>query len=146
MSSVSDYIEVDAPVARCYQYWRDFSNFPEMFEDVRDVSPTGSDTYRWKVDGPLGKAVEWEARITEDVPNEKIAWLSTGEGNIETAGNVKFEDKGGRTAITVALKYEPPGGTAGEIAAKLTTNDPEKQVRRALEGFKEITEGWSTTA
>ena len=146
MGSASDYIEVDAPAQRCYEYWRDLTHLPTIMEDVEEVTQTGPDTYQWKVAGPAGKTVTWEARITEDVAGQKIAWQSTGEGNVETAGNVQFEDKGGRCAITVALQYDPPGGTAGEIVAKLTSRDPEDQVRRALESFKRIAEGWSRAA
>lgn len=148
MASASDYIEIDAPVERCFEYWRDFTNFPSFMEDVREVTPTGGDTYRWVVDGPAGKAVEWEARVTEEVPNRKIAWESVEDADdtLRTAGNVQFEDKGGRTAITVSLSYDPPAGFVGEFVAKLTSNNPEEQVRRALESFKEIAQSWSTAA
>ena len=146
MGSASDYIEVEAPAQRCYEYWRDLSHLPNIFEDVEEVTQAGPDTYTWKVKGPAGKTIEWEARITEEVPGQKIAWQSTGEGHVETAGNVQFEDKGRQCAITVALQYDPPGGTAGEIVAKLTSRDPEDQVRRALEAFKRVVEGWSKAA
>jgi uncharacterized membrane protein len=146
LASVSDYIEVDAPVDRCYQYWRDFTNFPNFMEDVRRVTPTGPNTWRWEVDGPLGKRVEWEAELAEDIPNRKIAWRTVGEGTVDTAGNVQFEDKDGRTALTIALSYDPPAGVVGEMAARMTSNDPQDQVRRSLERFRSITEGWSTAA
>jgi uncharacterized membrane protein len=146
MASASDYVEVDASARRCYDYWRDLTHPPNIFDDVEEVTQTGEDTYHWKVTGPAGKTIEWEARITEDVPGSKIAWESTGEGHVETAGNVQFEDKGERCAITVALKYDPPGGVAGEMVTKLSSQDPEKQLRRALESFKDVAEAWSNAA
>jgi uncharacterized membrane protein len=57
-----------------------------------------------------------------------------------------FEDKGDRCAITVSMKYDPPGGKVGEMGAKLTSRNPEEQARRALESFKRVVEGWSKAA
>jgi hypothetical protein len=91
---------------------------PDIFEDVEEVTQIGPDTYQKRVTGPGGKTIVWEARITEDVPGSKIAWESTGEGHVETVGNVQFQDKRDRCAITVSMKYDPPGGKVGEMVAK----------------------------
>jgi uncharacterized membrane protein len=121
VGSAAQYFEVEAPVAQVYAYWRDFSNFPAFMPDVEEVSVTGPRTSHWKVTGPLGRSVEWDAEIVEDVPNQRIAWRSVGEADVDNAGAVRFDDRGGRTNIEVSLGYNPPrgqgrgaGGRAGQ--------------------------------
>jgi uncharacterized membrane protein len=143
MAAIAKYVTVDAPVEKVYEYWRDFTNFPHFMPHVQEVSPAaGDDTLtHWKVDGPLGVDAEWDARITEDVPNEKIAWASVEGSRVDNSGVVRFEDRGGRTNVEVALEYDPPGGAAGEIAARMFEN-PEGQVEDALARFEEIVKAW----
>jgi uncharacterized membrane protein len=106
MGSAAQYFEVEAPVAKVYAYWRDFSNFPSFMPDVEEVTVTGPMTSHWKVSGPLGTSVEWDAEIVEDL---------------------------------VSLEYNPPGGKAGELVAELF-KDPDKQVQRAVDGFRKVVE------
>ncbi len=143
MGTVSKYATVNAPVEQVYAYWRDFTHFPAFMPHVKEVTaldPDGTRTH-WKVEGPLGVDAEWEAHIVEEVPNEKIAWASADDSRVSTSGAVHFDGRDGHTNVEVALEYDPPGGKAGEIAAKLF-EDPEAQVEHALERFAEIAEGW----
>jgi uncharacterized membrane protein len=139
MGSAAQYFEVEAPVAQVYAYWRDFSNFPAFMPDVQEVTVTGPSTSHWKVSGPLGKSVEWDAEIVEDVPNQRIAWKSVGDADVDNAGAVRFDDRGATTNIEVSLEYNPPGGKAGELVAELV-KDPDKQVQRAIDGFRQVVE------
>ena len=143
MAAVAKYASVEAPVEKVYAYWRDFTHFPELMPHVKEVTPIGGDDTRthWKVEGPLGIDAEWDARVTEDVPNEKIAWTSDEDSRVHTSGVVRFDSRNGTTDIEVALEYDPPAGKAGEIAAKLF-EDPEQQVEDALERFKQVVAGW----
>ena len=140
MDSAAQYFEVQAPVEQVYAYWRDFSNFPAFMPDVQKVTVTGPTTSHWKVSGPLGKSVEWDAEIVEDVPNQRIAWRSIGDADVDNAGAVRFDDRGTSTNIEVSLEYHPPGGKAGELVAELV-KDPDKQVQRAVDGFRQVVEG-----
>jgi uncharacterized membrane protein len=139
MGSATHYAEVQAPVEKVYRYWRDFENFPTMFSDVEKVTAEGTRSH-WVVSGPAGKSVEWDAEIEEDIPNERIAWKSMGDNQVDTSGVVRF-DRGttGSTKITVALSYDPPAGKLGEIVAELF-KDPDGQVERALDQFKGLVE------
>ena len=139
MGSAAQYFEVEAPVAQVYAYWRDFSNFPSFMPDVEEVTVTGPSTSHWKVSGPLGKSVEWDAEIVEDVPNQRIAWKSIGDSQVDNAGAVRFDDRGATTNIEVWLEYDPPAGKAGELVAELF-KDPDKQVQRAVDGFRQVVE------
>ena len=143
MAAVAKYVTVNAPVEEVYAYWRDFTHFPEFMPHVKEVSVVGADDSRthWKVDGPLGVNAEWNARIVEEVPSEKIAWASEDDSRVKNSGVVRFESQNGHTNVEVALEYEPPAGKAGEIAAKLF-EDPEEQVQHALDRFRQIVETW----
>lgn len=150
MGTVAHYIEVNVPAEQAYAWWRGLTNLPTIMPDVESVEPAGGGTEltHWKVHGPLGKTVEWDARITEDVPNQKIAWASipSDDNTVATSGAVRFDDHGGTTGIEVSLDYEVPAGAAGEAVAKLFA-DPQDKVERALEAFKQtIEQGASTGA
>ena len=83
--------------------------------------------------------MEWESEVIEDIPGEKLAWKSVG-GDMENSGAVRFDAReGDATDMEYAIEFDPPGGTAGEIVAKLF-DDPEDKVQRALESFKELVE------
>ncbi len=144
MGEVAKYREVEAPVEKVYSYWRDFTNFPNFMPNVKPVRPLNGDDRltHWEVEGPAGMNAEWDAEITEDVPNEKIAWRSVEGSKVETNGVVRFDDRDGKTNIEVALDYAPPAGVAGEVVAKLWGDDPSKQVDEALDRFAEIVRGW----
>lgn len=137
MGSAARYFQVEAPVERVYAYWRDFSHFPSFMPDVEEVQVTGPTTSHWVVSGPLGKTVEWDAEITEDIPNQRIAWRSVGDADVANAGAVRFDDHGDATGIEVSLEYDPPAGKAGELAAELL-KDPDRQVGRAVESFRGV--------
>ena len=136
MGTVAHYLEIDVPAAKAYDWWRGLTNLPAILPDVESVTAaeSGADVTHWKVHGPLGTTVEWDARIVEDVPNEKIAWVSDG-GTVATSGAVRFDDHGATTGVEVSLDYDPPAGVLGESVAKLFA-DPQDKVERALEAFK----------
>src|SRR4051812_10791119 len=110
MGSVAHYIEVEAPRDRAYSWWRSLTNLPRILPDVESVTTRGGDTRitHWKASGPLGKTVEWDARIVEDVPGTRIAWASVEgpETKVPNAGAVRFDDHGERTGVEVSLKYD----------------------------------------
>ena len=139
MGSVAHYIEVDAPASQCYAWWRGLTNLPQIMPDVESVQPlTGStQVTHWKVAGPLGKTVEWDAKIVEDVPNTRIAWATEDSSGLEVknAGAVRFDDHGGTTGVEVSLAYDPPAGVLGDVVAKLFA-DPQDKVEKALQAFK----------
>jgi hypothetical protein len=89
--------------------------------------------------GPIGRSVEWDAEIVEDLPNQRIAWKSVGDADVQNAGAVRFDDRGATTNIEASLEYDPPGGKAGELVAELF-KDPDKQVQRAIDGFRRVVE------
>ena len=139
MASVTKSVIVNAPVSQVYNYFKNFENFPRFMENIENIQVIGPDMTHWKMKGPLGTPVEWDAKTLYMEENKKISWQST-EGTIETHGAATFEEAGdSQTKVTVGLEYHPPGGTLGEAVAKLF-NDPEKQLEEDLNRFKTVAE------
>jgi uncharacterized membrane protein len=141
---VEGSIEVEAPVQEVYEYWRNLENLPHFMTNVEEVRSTGPDTTHWRVKGPLGASLEFDARTTQDEPNEALGW-NTQNGQVETSGQVRFRDvTPNRTRVEVQMNYwDPPGGRAGEVASRLVAN-PDIMVQQDLQNFKEIIEGKAT--
>ena len=139
MAHVIKEIVVDAPVEQVYDFWQNFENFPRFMDNIESIQKTGPDTTHWKSRGPMGMAVEWDAKTISVQENQKIAWQSV-DGNIETHGAVTFEPIGtDQTKVTVGLEYSPPAGALGEAVAKMFAN-PESQLEEDLERFKVVAE------
>ena len=139
MGTVAHYLEVNAPADQCYAWWRGLTNLPQIMPDVESVTPVDGSTQvtHWKVHGPLGKSVEWDAKIVEDVPNTRIAWATENSSglDVKNAGAVRFDDKGATTGIEVSMQYDPPAGILGEAVAKVFAV-PQSKVENALAAFK----------
>ena len=139
---VEKSIRVAAPVEKVYQFWRDFENFPRFMENVEEVSlKEGSGRLsHWKVKGPLGKTVEYDAELTKDEPNRLIGWNST-EGSMQTTGAVTFTEIENQTQVSVVMQWaDPPAGAAGEAASRVLQS-PDKKLEEDLQRFKDIVEG-----
>jgi uncharacterized membrane protein len=137
---VHEIIEVQAPLEDVFSYWSNFENFSNFMQNVEEVRMTGQDTSHWRVKGPLGKSVEFDARTTEMDPSRGIGW-NTVEGEVMTSGEARFEEVSpGRTRIDVTMNYaDPPGGKIGEVAANVLSN-PERMLGEDLQNFAKIVE------
>lgn len=137
---VQETLEVQAPVEDVFRYWSNFENFPNFMSNVEEVRMTGGDTSHWKVKGPLGKTVQFEAKTTEMDPGRGIGW-NTIEGDVMTSGEARFEEVApGRTRVDVTMNYsDPPGGAVGEAVANVLSN-PERNLREDLQNFAKIVE------
>src|ERR671920_1465768 len=141
---VEGSIDVVAPVEKVYDYWKNLENLPQFMTNVEEIRATGPDTTHWVVKGPLGARLEFDAKTTQNKPNEAIGW-NTENGQVQTSGQVRFkkvdED---RTRVEVQMNYwDAPGGRAGEVASKIVAN-PELMVQQDLRNLKEILEGTAT--
>ena len=137
---VEGNIEVEAPVQQVYEYWRTLENLPQFMTNVEDIRSTGPDTTQWRVKGPLGASLEFDARTTQDEDNEAIGW-NTENGEVETSGQVRFQQvTDNRTRVEVQMNYwDAPGGKAGEFASRIVANP-----QIMMQNFKEIIEGKAT--
>jgi uncharacterized membrane protein len=137
---VHESIEVEAPIEEIFRYWSNFQNFSNFMSNIEEIRLTAQDTSHWRVKGPLGKSVEFDAKTTEMDPNRGIGW-NTVDGDVMTSGEVRFEEVSpGRTRIEVTMNYaDPPGGVVGEVVANVLSN-PERNLKEDLENFARIVE------
>ena len=136
-------IIVGAPVNEVYSVWRQFDNFPRFMNNVKEVTKKDGEgrLSHWKVNGPFGFPVQFDAEMTMDEPNKRIGWNSRGEGTVTTSGQVVFTELGtNQTQIHVVMNWTPPAGKVGETVAKLTSN-PQTELEEDLGRFKEMIEG-----
>jgi uncharacterized membrane protein len=137
---VQESVEVQAPAEDVFRYWSNFENFSNFMSNVEEVRMTGTDTSHWRVKGPLGKSVQFEAKTTEMDPGRGVGWNTT-QGEVMTSGEARFEEVApGRTRIDVTMNYsDPPGGAVGEAVANVLSN-PERNLREDLQNFAKIVE------
>ena len=96
-----------APLRSVYNQWTQFEQFPQFMEGVRSVQQIDDTTLRWTAQ-VAGKEVYWTSRITEQVPDQVIAWQST-SGKLNH-GRVLFSPNGtDQTTITAVIEYDPEG-------------------------------------
>jgi uncharacterized membrane protein len=117
-------INIAAPLERVYSLWTNCENFPFFMSRVLEVRDLGNGRSHWVVRGPGKTTVEWNAVITENVPNRVIAWESEPGALVAHTGTVHFEANGNATRIQIRFSYNPPGGAAGHTIAWLLGADP----------------------
>ena len=108
---VHESVEVQAPLQDVFAYWSNFENFSRFMQNIEEVRMTGEDMSHWRVKGPLGKSVEFDAKTTEMDPERGIGW-NTVDGDVMTSG---------------------------EVVANVLS-DPEKSMKEDLRNFAEIVE------
>jgi uncharacterized membrane protein len=141
---VESSVVVEAPVARVYEYWSNLENLSDFMSNVEEVRAMGPDRTHWRVKGPLGAKVEYDAQTTQDEENRAIGW-NTVDGDVQTSGQVRFQELGSeRTRVEVTMNYsDPPGGKLGEVGSRVVTN-PQVMMDQDLQYFKEIMEDRAT--
>lgn len=138
---------INAPVEECYNQWCNMEQFPMFMSHVKHVKQVGDNLYHWVVTGPVDFSVEWDARITENIPNQVIGWKSVGEMAIPNEGTVRFTlTEDGKTHVEVQLRYSPPGGALGQRFAEYLGADPGAQLRDDLQRFKSTLESRQAAA
>jgi uncharacterized membrane protein len=138
-------LEVNTEVNEVYAAWRALENFPTFMSHIREVTRLDERRYKWRVDGPGGVPVTWEAEITADVPNELIAWRTVPGSAVQSSGIVQFEPTStGGTRINIRMRYQPPADAVGHAAARLFGRDPRHQIDEDLLRFKSMMEAGKT--
>ena len=135
MAKIEESIEVEVPVQTAYNQWTQFEEFPTFMEGIERVEQVDDTHLRWVAEVG-GAREEWDAEITEQHPDERVAWKATsGKGN---AGVVTFHriDEA-QTKVMVQIDWEPEGVTE-QIGATLGMDN--RRVQGDLKRFKELIE------
>ncbi len=135
MSQILESIDVDVPVRTAYDQWTQFESFPEFMEGVEKIEQLTDTTMRWTAEIG-GQQKSWTAEVTEQTPDQRIAWKAT-EG-AENAGVVTFhrlDDQKSRVTLQLDVDPEGPLETVGDALGFV-----QRRAKGDLERFKEFIE------
>jgi uncharacterized membrane protein len=131
MAQVIETVDVDVPVAVAYNQWTQFEEFPQFLSFVQAITQIDDTRLHWEV-SINGVEREFDAEITEQHPEERVAWKSIG-GDDEHAGVVTFHRLSDtQTRIAVQLDWTPSGFTE-KAGAALGFDD--RAIRKDLQNF-----------
>ena len=137
MPTVQDSIEVRVPVQQAYNQWTQFEEFPKFMEGIQSVRQIDDTHVEWVAE-IRGESRSWTTEITEQQPDEKIAW-KTIDGELKNDGIVTFEQAGeGQTLVQVQMDVASDSkaeNVAGDLLGVVKA-----QVHGDLERFKQLIE------
>ena len=135
MGTVTEHVDVAVPIRTAYNQWTQFEEFPRFMEGVTEIRQTSETDTHWKTE-IAGVKREFDATITEQLPDERVAWTTT--GGIKQAGVITFHrlDEN-HTRVTAQMDFEPEG-LAEQAGDKLGVID--RRVKGDMKRFKEFIE------
>jgi len=134
-SSIIEAIEVKVPVRAVYNQWTQFEDFPQFMKSIKEIRQVDDRHLHWKAN-VAGEDKEWDSEITEQIPDKRIAWRST--GGVHNAGVVTFHKVADNvTRVTLQMDYQPDGvlETIGDVLGAVRM-----EMRSNLTDFKEMLE------
>jgi uncharacterized membrane protein len=135
MTNVVQSVDVEVPVSTAYNQWTQFEDFPRFMDGVKSVTQTDDTHLRWVAE-IAGKEESWEAEVTEQHPDERVAWRATsGAGNAGVVTFHRIEDN--VTRVTLQLDADPEG-IVENVGTALGFLD--RRVKGDLQRFKEFIE------
>jgi uncharacterized membrane protein len=139
---VEEVATINRTAEELYEFWRDFERLPGFMTNLVSVRRIDQRRSHWIAKGPMGRTVEWDAEIINEVPGELIGWRTLDGADIVSSGSVRFKPaSGGRgTEVRVRLQYEPPLGRVGSAVAWMLGQEPSQTVREDLRRFKQLIE------
>lgn len=146
-STVEESIEVDVPISTAYNQWTQFEDMPQFMDSVHEIRQIDDKHLHWKA-SVAGKEKEWDAEITEQIPEERIAWRSL--GGVHNAGVVTFHKiSENKTRVMLQMDYDPEsfdekiGDALGFV--KMQTKSNLKRFKHLVESRGVETGAWRGT-
>ena len=135
MSKIEKSIDVNVPVSVAYNQWTQFESFPQFMDGVESVRQQGDTHLHW-VATIAGRRQEWDAEITEQTPDQRVAWTSTsGDRNAGSVDFHRLSDNATRVSLTMDVE---PTGAVEKVGDALGV--PAGQVEGDLKKFKTFIE------
>jgi uncharacterized membrane protein len=147
MSLIEKSIEINVPVKTAYNQWTQFEDFPRFMEGVKHVKQLDETHLHWKAEIG-GKEKEWDAEITEQIPDTRIAWRS--RDGAQNAGVVTFHRLSDSTSkVMLQMEYDPDGvlenvGDVTGMVSQRVVGDLER-FKRYIESRGQETGAWRGT-
>jgi len=140
VSQIQQSVDVNVPVRIAYNQWTQFESFPNFMSGVESITQV-DDTHNHWVTSIAGVTREFDTEITEQHPDERVAWRST-DGESKHAGVVTFHRLAANvTRVMIQIDWEP-----SDLVEKVgsAVNIDERQVKKDAERFKEFIESRGT--
>lgn len=135
MSGVTQHVDVAVPIRTAYNQWTQFEEFPQFMEGVEEVRQISDTLTHWKTE-ITGVKREFDAQITEQIPDERVAWKST--DGAHHAGVITFHRlDDNNTRVTAQMEFEPQG-LVEQAGDKLGV--VERRVKGDLQRYKKFIE------
>lgn len=135
MGSIEQSIEVEVPVRTAYDQWTQFEDFPRFMEGIERIDQVDDTHLHWVAE-IAGQKTEWDAEVTEQTPDQRIAWKNT--TGATNAGVITFHRvDDGKTKLMLQLDYE---GDSFKEKVGDALGIVERRVKGDLERFKELIE------
>ena len=139
MATVEQSIEVNVPVRTAYNQWTQFEEFPSFMEGVKQVRQLDDSHLHWVVEHN-GRTYEYDAEISEQRPDERVAWRTTdGKSHAGVVTFHRLDDQ--HSKVMVQIEWQPEG-ILEDLGAALGSDD--RRVKADLERFKEMIESRGT--
>ena len=136
MSQIQQSVDVEVPVSVAYNQWTQFESFPQFMSGVESITQVDDTRNHW-VTNIAGVEREFDTEITEQHPDERIAWRSIA-GDAEHAGVVTFHLLS-ETSTRVMIQIDwQPSSVAEKVGSAVNVDD--WQVKRDAKRFKEFIE------
>jgi len=134
-STIDADVEVEVPVEVAYGQWTQFESFPQFMSGVERIDQVDDTLTHWVV-RIGGVEREFDARTTDQIPNDRISWASI--DGPHHSGTVRFTPlENGHTRIDLVMEWEP-GGFVEKAGAVLQIDNA--QVKADLHRFKKLVE------
>jgi uncharacterized membrane protein len=132
-------ITINKTPAEVYAFFRQFENLPRFMDYLEAVETQGSRHSHWRARLPLGRVIEWDAEITEDRPDELIAWQTVDRSLFAHRGRVTFASAPGDagTEVRVAMEIGVAGVQPSRTLANLLAGS---QIKGDLRRLKQVME------
>jgi len=135
MSKIEKSIDVEVPVREAYDQWTQFESFPQFMEGVESVRQEGDTHLHWIAE-IAGRREEWDAEITQQTPDQRIAWTSTsGDRNAGAVDFHRIDDTTTRVTLTMDIA---PSSVVEKLGDALGV--PSGQIEGDLKRFKKFIE------
>jgi uncharacterized membrane protein len=147
MERIEKSIDVLCPIKTVYNQWTQFEEFPRFMKGINKVTQLDNKRLHWEAE-IAGKHKEWDARITDQVPDHRIAWES--EGGEHVSGVVNFTTVNPNcTRVNLQLMYDPEGfvektGDALGVVSSRVEGDL-KRFKEFIENRGQETGAWRGT-
>ena len=135
MASVQESVDVDVPIKVAYDQWTQFESFPSFMDGVEEVRQIDDTHLHWRAK-VAGHEVQWDAVITEQIPDERVAWKATdGKANAGVVTFHRLSDSSSRVMVQIEHEAE---GIMEKVGSALGADT--REVKNSLERFKDLVE------